>query len=204
MLTIAPEHCAVLAVDMQNDFCHHDGHYGRAGADISGLLAAVGPVSRLITKARAAGAAVAYTRLVYDEAAGLMEDRHAIKPRHWLPSGQRLRPQSWGAAIVDQLTPAENDIVVDKPGYSAFDATDLEKRLRQRNIKTLIVCGVVSYACVLATSFAAFDRGFDVLVAKDATGAWSDDLAAATSQIVDLLLGHSVSINEIEFSSNVV
>ena len=91
MLTIAPEHCAVLAVDMQNDFCHHDGHYGRAGADISGLLAAVGPVSRLIAKARTAGAAVAYTRLVYDEAAGLMEDRHAIKPRHWLPSGQRLR-----------------------------------------------------------------------------------------------------------------
>jgi nicotinamidase-related amidase len=113
-----------------------------------------------------------------------------------------LQPNSWGAGIIDQLAPLAGDIVVDKAGYSAFDATDLEQRLRQRNIKTLIVCGVVTYACVLATSFAAFDRGFDVILARDATGTWSDALAGATSQIVDLLLGHSVSIDEITFSSN--
>ena len=88
-----------------------------------------------------------------------------------------MQPGSWGAAIVDALAPLPDDIVVDKPAYSAFEATDLEARLRQRGVTTLIVCGVVTYACVLATAFAAFDKGFDVLLARDATGSWNDELA---------------------------
>ena len=52
-------------------------------------------------------------------------------------------------------------------------------RLRQRGVTTLIMCGVVTYACVLATAFAGFDKGFDVVLASDATGSWSDELGEA-------------------------
>lgn len=201
MPTLIAKQCAVLVVDMQNDFCDREGHYGRAGQDVSGFVAAIEPVSLLIAKARAAGATVAYTRLVYDSAAGAMEDRHVLKPRRWIPRGQRLRPGTWGAAIVDRLAPAASDIVVDKAGYSAFERTDLEAQLRSRGVTTLIACGVVTYACVLASAFAAFDRGFDVILATDATGSWSRDLAAASSEIVDLLLGHAMRIDEVEFSA---
>jgi nicotinamidase-related amidase len=185
---------------MQNDFCHRDGHYARSGNDISSFSAAIEPVTQLIAKARNAGSSVAYTRLVYDEEAGAIEERHALKPRRWIPRGQRLRPGTWGAAISDQLTPAPGDIVIDKAGYSAFERTDLEQRLRERGVTTIILCGVVTYACVLATAFTAFDRGFDVVLASDATGSWSGDLARASSEIVDLLLGHAARIDEIELS----
>lgn len=201
MPTLIAKQCAVLVVDMQNDFCDREGHYGRAGNDISSFVAAIEPVLLLLAKARAAGATVAYTRLVYDSAAGAIEDRHVIKPRRWIPRGQRLQSGSWGAAIVDRLAPEADDIVVDKAGYSAFEGTDLESRLRSRGVTTLIVCGVVTYACVLATAFAAFDRGFDVVLASDATGSWSNDLAKASSEIVDLLLGHAMRIDEIELSA---
>lgn len=201
MLLIDPDRCAVLAVDMQNDFCHRDGHYGRAGEDVSRFQAAIEPVARLIERARNAGATVAYTRLIYDDAAGAIEDRHAIKPRHWIPNGRRLQRGTWGAAVIDALAPKQHDIVVDKPGYSAFEATDLEAMLRQRGITTLIMCGVVTYACVLATAFSGFDKGFDVVLARDATGSWSDDLGDAAARIVDLLMGQSLASDEIEFAT---
>jgi len=201
MPTLVAKQCAVLVVDMQNDFCDREGHYGLCGNDISDFVAAIEPVSRLVGKARAAGATVGYTRLVYDKRAGSMEDRHVLKPRRWIPKGERLRPGTWGAAVIDRLAPLSGDIVVDKAGYSAFEGTDLEAQLRNRGVTTIIVCGVVTYACVLATAFTAFDRGFDVVLASDATGSWSSTLAAASSEIVDLLLGYAAGIDEIELSS---
>lgn len=201
MISIDPNRCAVLAVDMQNDFCHRDGHYGRSGEDISQFVATIDPVARLIVRARNAGATIAFTRLVYDSAAGAIEQRHTIKPRNWIPKGRRLQPGSWGASVIDALTPAPGDIVVDKPAYSAFEATDLETLLRQRGVTTLILCGVVTYACVLATAFSGFDKGFDVLLARDATGSWNNELGEATCRIVDLLMGQSVTCNEIEFAN---
>lgn len=200
MPTLVAKQCAVLVVDMQNDFCHREGHYGLCGNDISDFLSAIEPVSRLVSKARAAGATVGYTRLVYDKRAGSMEDRHVLKPRRWIPKGDRLRPGTWGAAVIDQLAALPGDIVIDKAGYSAFEGTDLEAQLRSRGITTIIVCGVVTYACVLATAFSAFDRGFDLVLASDATGSWSSTLASATSEIVDLLLGHAARIDEIDLS----
>ena len=199
MLLLEPEHCAVLAVDMQNDFCHRDGHYGRAGEDVSRFEAAVEPVARLVERARKAGATIAYTRLVYDPAVGAIEERHTIKPRRWIPKGRRLQRGTWGATVVDTLAPMPHDIVVDKSGYSAFEGTDLEATLRQRGVTTLIMCGVVTYACVLATAFAGFDKGFDVVLARDAVGSWSDDLGEAAARIVDLLMGQALPTDEIEF-----
>jgi nicotinamidase-related amidase len=201
MVSIDPSECAVLAVDMQNDFCDREGHYGRAGEDVSRFVATIDPVQRLIARARGAGATIAFTRLVYDPTKGAIEERHKIKPRHWIPKGRRLQVGSWGAAIVDPLAPRPGDIVVDKPAYSAFEATDLEARLRQHGVTTLIVCGVVTYACVLATAFAAFDKGFDILLAKDATGSWNDELGDATTRIVDLLMGQAVLSSEVEFAT---
>lgn len=200
MIAIDPGRCAVLAVDMQNDFCHRDGHYGRAGEDISRFIATIEPVAALIARARSAGATIAFTRLVYDTTTGTIEQRHTIKPRNWIPKGRRLEPGTWGADVIDVLAPAANDIVIDKPAYSAFEATDLETQLRQRGVTTLILCGVVTYACVLATAFSAFDKGFDVLLARDATGSWNDELGDATCRIVDLLMGQSVPCHDIEFT----
>lgn len=201
MVSVDPSECAVLAVDMQNDFCHRDGHYGHSGEDVSQFVATIEPVARLVAKARDVGATIAFTRLVYDPVAGAIEERHTIKPRHWIPKGRRLQPGTWGAAIIDVLAPSPDDIVIDKPAYSAFEATDLEAQLRKRGVTTLIICGVVTYACVLATAFSAFDKGFDVLLAQDATGSWNDELGEATTKIVDLLMGQSVSINDIAFAA---
>jgi nicotinamidase-related amidase len=200
-ICVDPATTALIVVDMQNDFCSADGYYASVGRDISQLAACAAPVSALLARARQAGMTVAFTRLLYDEKHGSMEDRHTIRPRRWTASGKRLMPGTRGANVIDAIAPRNDEIILDKTGYSAFEGTGLEQQLRERKIKTVIMAGVVTYACVLATAFSAFDRGFDVILATDAVGSWKEDLGVKTADIVDLLLGVAVPASEIEFGA---
>jgi nicotinamidase-related amidase len=198
-LRLDPTATAVLVVDMQNDFCHEDGFYARTGKDIGGLAEPIPAVSNLLAAARRTGARVIYTRIVRHPVTGAIEHHHRLLPKRWFSHGDRLMAGTWGAEIVDALAPDATEAVIDKHGYSAFHKTDLEARLRQAGVRTLVLCGVVTYACVLATAFAAFDRGFDVILADDAAGSWDQQLGRSTNEIVDLLLGHTVPVSDIVF-----
>jgi biuret amidohydrolase len=199
VIKIEPQSAAVIVVDMQNDFCSKDGYYARKGAKVADFAAVIEPVARFVGAARAQGTTIIYTRLVYGPPRGPMEQRHSIRPRRWSAEGARLITNTWGADVVDELRPQPKDIVIDKPGYSAFEATNLESMLRERGIKTLVMMGIVSYACVLATAFSAFDKDFDVVVIKDAIASWGGSLQAETCQIVDLLMGMAVPAAEVTF-----
>ena len=162
MICVDPVTTALVVVDMQNDFCSADGYYATVGRDISKLAACAVPVAALLARARQARMTIVFTRLLYDEARGSMEERHTIRPRRWTASGKRLMPGTRGANVIDEIAPRSDEIILDKIGYSAFEGTNLEQQLRERGIKTVIMTGVVTYACVLATAFSAFDRDFDV------------------------------------------
>jgi nicotinamidase-related amidase len=64
--------------------------------------------------------------------------------------------------------------VVDKPGYSAFTASELLPCLQRRGVDTLIVTGSETDVCVLASALAAIDHGFRVIVARGAVCSSSD------------------------------
>ena len=72
-----------------------------------------------------------------------------------------------GAAVIDDLQPKATDIIVEKRMLSAFFGTDLDFTLRNRGIKTLIVTGVATWACVLKTVFDAAEMGYEVVVPAD-------------------------------------
>ncbi|MGH3740314.1 MAG: cysteine hydrolase family protein [Micromonosporaceae bacterium] len=197
-LRLDPTATALLVIDMQNDFCDPAGYYARAGRDVAPLRGAIGPTLRLVSRAREAGVSVAYTRLSHG--GGAMQQRHRLTPRRWTGSGDRLQPGGWGIELVPQLAPAPDELVVDKAGYSGFDDTPLEQWLRGRGVTTVLLCGVVGYACVLATGFSAFDRSFDVVVASDAVGSWDRRLGDGALETVELLLGHATRSDAIEFA----
>jgi biuret amidohydrolase len=76
-----------------------------------------------------------------------------------------------GHAIIPELEPLASEPVIDKPGFGAFYATDLEQLLRVAGVRTLIMAGVTTDICVHSTLREAVDRGFECITAGDACAA---------------------------------
>ncbi|GAB3803938.1 cysteine hydrolase family protein [Virgibacillus kimchii] len=69
--------------------------------------------------------------------------------------------------ILDEITPNEKDIIIDKYRWSAFHETNLDLLLRNMGIRHLIVGGVVTDGCVLTTVYDAYFRDYHVHLVED-------------------------------------
>ena len=59
---VDPRHTAVVVIDMQNDFCHPDGHFARNGKDIGAIAASVPALSAFVREVQARQVMVAFIR----------------------------------------------------------------------------------------------------------------------------------------------
>ncbi|MGW5262824.1 cysteine hydrolase family protein [Microbispora sp. NPDC004025] len=123
-------------------------------------------VAGAIADMRAHGAAVAYVRVGFTEA-----DWAAIPPANKAFSfvgRQRLMHHADpGAGIDHRLAPEPGDITVRKTRYGALSTTDLDRRLRDRGITTLVVAGITTSGVVLSTLTDAADRDYRLYVLSD-------------------------------------
>ena len=76
----------------------------------------------------------------------------------------------------------ENVYYMDKTRYSAFAGTDLEMKLRERELKRYLV-GVCTDICVLHTAVDAYNKGFKIVVYEKA-------VASFNAQGHEFALGH--------------
>lgn len=157
---------ALLLCDLQNDFLHPEGAYGRAGQGspaIAALPARLVPLARCL---RAAGGVVVSTHftLVPGRDGEPMVDAHLRRLRPFLARSD-FAPGSWGQALVDELQPA--DFSVEKVAYSAFHQSRLEWVLRRAGVRRLWVAGIVTNGGVTSTARDAHVREFEVTVLSD-------------------------------------
>jgi nicotinamidase-related amidase len=89
-----------------------------------------------------------------------------------------------GTGIVDELAPLPGEIEIDKPGFSAFEATALGAMLNTRGIRTLVLCGVTTEVCVSSTLRSAVDRGFRCITVGDACASAYPDLHDAALRMI--------------------
>ncbi|MCM3570464.1 cysteine hydrolase family protein [Neobacillus mesonae] len=66
-----------------------------------------------------------------------------------------------------------NVVFMDKTRYSAFAGTDLEMKLRERGITEVHIAGVCTDICVLHTAVDAYNKGFKMVVYKDAVASFN-------------------------------
>jgi len=172
-ITIEPRSCAVIVVDMQNDFGSTGGMFDLAGINITGIQAAVAPTERVVAAARAAGIRVIYLKMAFrPDLSDLGAADSVNRTRHMrlnvgksvrAPDGRASRiliRDTWNSDIVSELTPEAGDIVIYKTRFSGFYKTDLDETLKRLGVKHLIVTGCTTSICVESTVRDAMFRDY--------------------------------------------
>ena len=151
-------HAAVLVVDMLNDFVT-----GALACDRGKAI--VPATAQLLNAARKAGVPVIFCN-----------DAH-IKGVDWEVKlwGDHAIAGTKGAEVIPELKPGKNDYVVPKRRYSGFFQTDLDILLRELGVDTVIMTGLHAHMCVRHTSADAYQLGYNVVVAKEATDSFTEE-----------------------------
>jgi len=167
------EETALLVVDMQNDFVRHEGYLGKNGHDMSPVLAIVPDLSRLVGFCRDAGVSRIFVRSIHSR------DTWAsnwVKRFGGLTDPPHCRANTWGAEIVEELKPGDDEPVVTKHLYSAMLDTDLPVILRSKAIRNLLVTGTQTNVCVDSTVRHAFMMNFVTITVRDCVATDDVDL----------------------------
>jgi len=170
---------ALILGDIQNDFIHKDGAYGRAKQSDPTIAALPAHIAPLVKLARERGILVVATlfTLVPGRGGEPIISPHLKALRPFLKKGDFL-PGGWGQQVVDELAPA--DINVEKIAFSAFHMSRLEWVLKKSGIEHLYFTGIVTNGGVASTVRDAHVRGFNLILLDDGCAAFTDDLHRAT------------------------
>jgi biuret amidohydrolase len=181
---------ALVMIDMQRDFVEPGGFGEMLGNNVSLLRDTIEPCKDVLEAAREAGILVIHTR------EGHRPDLTDCPPTKLArgglktgigdvgPMGRILVRGEIGHDLIPELYPIAGEPVVDKPGKGAFFDTDLLGILRNRGIKTMVVCGVTTEVCVHTTVREANDRGFECIVPSDCTGSYFPEFKRVALEMI--------------------
>jgi len=167
---IAADGTALLILDMQRCFLEEGSH-----AFVPSAPAVIGQINAL---------AAALENVVLTRHVNTRENAGAMG-RWWRDHVGEHDPRGG----LDPRLGARGEIIV-KTQYDAFYGTDLEKILRERGVKAVVVCGVMTHLCCETTARSAFVRGFDVYLPVDATATYTEALHRASL----LTLAHGFAV----------
>lgn len=178
-MELDPKRTALLTIDLQNDFLHPDGAYGRAGQTAESIAALPARIAPLRDALRAKGGhyVSAQFTLVPGPVGEPLIAPHLKALRPFLGKGD-FCPGAWGHGLVDTLTPA--DYTIEKVAYSALYQTRLEYILRAVGIDTLIVGGIVTNGGVASTIRDTHLRNIETILLSDGSAAFKSEVHEAT------------------------
>ncbi len=188
--TFDPAAVALVVIDMQRDFVDPGGFGESLGNDVSQLRSTIEPLEAVLAGTRAAGITVIHTReghlpdLSDLHPAKLNRGDATVRIGDEGPMGRVLIRGEYGQDIIDELAPAEGELVIDKPGKGAFYATNFGEVLAEKGITSLVVTGVTTEVCVHTTVREANDRGYECLVLSDCVGSYFPEFQRVALEMI--------------------
>ncbi|MBI3435915.1 MAG: cysteine hydrolase [Proteobacteria bacterium] len=163
---------ALILGDLQNDFLHPQGAYGRAGQTCAAIAALPDRLAPLARLARARGILVVATlfTLVPGRDGQPIISPHLRTLRPFLRAGD-FASGAWGQQLVEVLAPP--DVTIEKVAYSAFYMSRMDWLLRKCGIERLYVAGIVTNGGVTSTVRDAHVRDMDCTIIADGCAAFS-------------------------------
>ena len=192
---VDPGHTAILVVDMQNDFCAEAGYIHKTRkADMSESPVIARRITSLVDAGRARGASVVWIRANYEPR---FLSAQAILKRERYPGEICCAGGTWGWEFF-AVSPRPDDIVIEKHSFSAFFGTELDRLLRFRGIKTLIMAGVATNTCVESTLRDGFFLGYYIVLVEDCCNSAARHLHQGTIENVRANFGDVVTAAALE------
>ncbi len=196
----------LVVIDMQRDFVEPGGFGASLGNDVNLLRAIIPATARLIEGFRSAGLPVIHTRECHrpdlSDLPPAKRDRGAptLRIGDEGPMGRILIAGEPGADIIPELYPVEGETVIDKPGKGAFYATPFGDVLKRKGLRQLVFAGVTTEVCVQTTMREANDRGFECILATDATESYFPAFKQAAIEMIraqGAIVGWTATTDEI-------
>jgi nicotinamidase-related amidase len=172
-MAIDPKTTAVVLIEYQNDFTSGGGVLHDAVSGVMESTGMLGNTRKVAEAARTAGATVMHAPITF--AAGYNEiTSHPYGILKGVVDGNAFVKGSWGAAIIDDLAPADGDIVIEgKRGLDTFASTNLDFILRSKGITTIALGGFLTNCCVESTMRTGYENGYRVITLSDCLAATS-------------------------------
>lgn len=181
---LAPDSCLLLVVDVQNDFCHEDGAKAGLGRATESARAIVPNIRALLDAAGVAGVPRVIAKVEHSR---FTDDAAWVERRLTTGSAERVaRAGTWGAELYG-IDPGDADFVVTKHRNSVFAFTPFPLVLRATAARAVVIAGVQTDVCVLASARDAMQNGVVPVVVSDATA--TEEQAAHEAALRDIA-GH--------------
>jgi ureidoacrylate peracid hydrolase len=174
-MSIDPKTTALLLIEYQNDFTSEG---GALHAGVKPVMESTNMLANTVdaaTKARAAGVTVMFVPISFAEGYREITSEPYGILKGVVDANAFVR-ETWGAQIVDSLSPGSEDIIIEgKRGLDTFASTNLDFILRSRGIKTLVVAGFLTNCCVESTARTGYEKGFSVVALADCAATLSEE-----------------------------
>jgi ureidoacrylate peracid hydrolase len=177
--TIDAARTALVVVDMQNYFVAEG-----FPLEVPAARDIVPNVNRLARALRSAGGTVVW---VLTSAAGALESwgnhhKYMLTPERAKTRLAHLDEKAEGFALYPKLEALPTDLRAKKVKFSAFisGSSDLDAKLRDRGIESLLVAGTLTNVCCESTARDAMMLDYRVIMVSDCNATLSDEAHAAS------------------------
>jgi nicotinamidase-related amidase len=170
LFDLSIDNLALIILDLQRLKVDLDGGVARL-ANLKGVMSefkdyyesaddVLNNIRCILEKCRQLGIKIVFTRIASKSGDGMDIGEHISIWSDGFP--YRLENEDLVLPMV------EGELVIDKRCCNPFNCTDLEEKLRNSDIRYIILCGAGTPECMQSTCFDAADRGFGVLFVSDA------------------------------------
>lgn len=178
---------ALLVIDMQNDFVLPTG-----AIPVKDIQKGIVRYKDFLKKCRSAGMKIIFTRHTFTPEMNPIEAELFPELREG-----GLREETFGHAIVEDLTPMNDEIVLNKHKYNAFYDTKLDAVLKEAGMTSVIITGTMTEVCCETTARGAMERDYVVLFVSDLTFTSDPQRQKATESVIASHVGWVVSADEV-------
>ncbi|MER0123760.1 cysteine hydrolase family protein [Streptococcus sp. ZJ93] len=178
---------ALISIDYTVDFVADEGKL-TAGAPAQAISSAIYEATK---QAHERGDYIFFTIDLHEEG-DVFHPESRLFPPHNLKGtcGRHLY-----GPLADFYAECQDDARVfwmDKRHYSAFSGTDLDIRLRERQVDTVILTGVLTDICVLHTAIDAYNLGYKIEIVSSAVASLNEEQHQFALRHIEQVLGATI------------